>query len=125
MSTDRVIVSTPVEPKVLAKLDAFCEDTKQTRADVMRGLLSGLLDGRQAASTEDVVLSALKQIAPRWVRAGRVVQMVRGKASRASVFRALKNLVDSGQFETMDAARDFGRPYKVYRASLKQAPPCV
>jgi hypothetical protein len=71
----------------------------------------------RTAIGENRVLHILRQIAPKAVRSRRVVELLDGLMSRASVFRALESLVSSGELEKFSVKGD-GRPYAVYRLSL-------
>jgi metal-responsive CopG/Arc/MetJ family transcriptional regulator len=48
MSGPKTTVSTPLDPDVLERLDAFCAKIHRNRAEVIRGLLYALLvEGKQ------------------------------------------------------------------------------
>jgi hypothetical protein len=128
----RVIFSTTIEPGVLQKLDAFCASTRRTRSDIFRGLLNALFldEGERVTApcdppvkenVKDVVLTALKQEAGKYLRAGKLEVLVGGRVSRASMFRALTALVASGDVEKVDG-RASGMTWtrgSLYKANLK------
>jgi hypothetical protein len=72
----------------------------------------------KTAIGENRVLHILRQIAPKAVRARQVVELLDGLMSRASVYRALENLVSSGEVEKHKVRGGAHRPYDVYRVCL-------
>ena len=72
----------------------------------------------KTAIGENRVLHILKRISPKAARSSQLVALLDGLMSRASVFRALKALEESGEIETFTLTGQT-RPYKIYRASLK------
>lgn len=72
----------------------------------------------RTAIGENRVMHVLKQIAPKWVSSKKVVELLDGLMSRASVFRALESLVNSAEAEKQTVKRPHSRPYAVYRVSL-------
>ncbi len=71
----------------------------------------------RTAIGENRVLHILRQIAPKAVRSRKVVELLDGIMSRASVYRALESLMASGELEKFNVTGD-GRPYAIYRISL-------
>jgi hypothetical protein len=73
----------------------------------------------RTAIGENRVMHILQQISPKWVRARKVVELLDGLMSRASVYRALESLVNSGEAEKVDIDREARkkgeRPYTIYR----------
>lgn len=72
----------------------------------------------RTAIGENRVMHILKQISPKWVGSKKVVELLDGLMSRASVFRALEALVGSGEAEKQTIQQQGLRRYGVYRASL-------
>jgi len=72
----------------------------------------------RTAIGENRVMHVLRQIAPKWVSSKKVVELLDGLMSRASVFRALESLVNSAEAEKQTVKRPHSRPYAVYRVSL-------
>lgn len=75
----------------------------------------------KTAIGENRVMHILRQITPKAVRGSQIVDLLDGVMSRASVFRALKALVESGEAEavTLKDKTSCDKPYNVYRARLK------
>lgn len=71
----------------------------------------------RSAINENRVLHVLKRIAPKGVRVTRMVDLLDGLMSRASVYRALESLVSVGAADKF-TVRGEGRPYGVYRVCL-------
>lgn len=84
----------------------------------IRGVFAATKGEDRTAIGENRVMHILKQIHPKWVGSKKVVELLDGLMSRASVFRALESLVNSGEAEKETVRRARLRPYAVYRASL-------
>lgn len=112
---------------------AWVRGLPTVNAEIMRGALKlgeylvGVRDVFAVTKGEDKtaigenrVFHILRQIQPKAVRASQLVELLDGEMSRASVFRALKTLVDSGEAE-QHAVKDetVKKPYAVFRLSLK------
>lgn len=69
----------------------------------------------RTAIGENRIMHVLKQIAPKWVGEKKIVALLDGLMSRASVHRALVSLVGSGEAEETELRRTGQRRYKVYR----------
>jgi hypothetical protein len=134
----KTTVSAPLVGATVRQLDAFCANAHISRADVLRGLVDALLiDGKQfifrewreqveqvfpaprPCDRDEAVLDALTQYGCP-VRARRLAAHFNGKQSRASVYRALESLVNSGKAEKTNVKRLGSRTYALYR---KAAPP--
>jgi hypothetical protein len=72
----------------------------------------------KTAIGENRVMHILKQIAPKAVSSKSVVNLLDGLMSRASVFRALESLTNSGEAEKFMLKKDGKKPHAVYKASL-------
>jgi hypothetical protein len=77
----------------------------------------------RTAIGENRVLHILSQIAPKAVSSKRVVELLDGLMSRASVQRALDSLVSSGEAEKVEVKREGQRRYAVFRCLLKTKTP--
>jgi len=74
----------------------------------------------RTAINENKVLNILKNIAPRAIRAKQVGQILDGQVSRASVYRALESLADSGEAEKIQRKEKTGRPFALFRVNLTE-----
>jgi hypothetical protein len=72
----------------------------------------------RTAIGENRVMHILRQIAPKWVSTKKVVELLEGLMSRASVYRALESLSTSGEAEKQEIKKTGARTYAVYRVSL-------
>ncbi len=72
----------------------------------------------KTAINENRIMHILQQIAPKWVSARRVVDLLDGLVSRASVNRGLESLVALGEAEKQMVKREGKRTYAVYRVCL-------